>query len=163
MRRNATQLAATSNAVVLSAPISLFTTTCLYTRDLKPYISLTSAKDHLLQGDNDTISLVRTPIAVALAPDIHNSRRSRPPPLMTSSAFMCRSWLDRRSCTHATPIPLATSLSHAHSKYWNARYGSLHHMVSTTLPQVSGAENLSPNYSLVCTLHPLAQQPWNIR
>ena len=42
------------------------------------------------------------------------------PPLTTPSALMCHSWPDHGSCTHATPMPLATSVSHAHSKCWNA-------------------------------------------
>ena len=42
------------------------------------------------------------------------------------------------------------------------RYGSVHQMVGAALPQVSSAENISPNYSLAYTLRPLAQQPRNI-
>ena len=44
-------------------------------------------------------------------------------PLMVSSAFMCHFWPDRGSCTDATPMLLATSVSQAHSKCWNAYIG----------------------------------------
>ena len=43
------------------------------------------------------------------------------------------------------------------------RYGSLHQMVGTTLPQVPGMENLPPIHSMAYPLRPLAKQPWNIR
>ena len=45
------------------------------------------------------------------------------PLLMTPFASTCRTWPDRGSCTHATPMLLATSVSHAHSKCWNASTG----------------------------------------
>ena len=49
-----------------------------------------AAKGGLLQGDDDTTLLVRKPITAALATDGHSGRRIRHP-LMTQSAFMCRS------------------------------------------------------------------------
>ena len=39
------------------------------------------------------------------------------------------------------------------------RYGSLHQMVGTTLPQVPGTENLPPNHSMAYPLRPLPNSP----
>ena len=43
------------------------------------------------------------------------------------------------------------------------RYESLHQMLGTTLPRVSGTKTLSPNNYLAYTPDPLTQQPWIIR
>ena len=50
-----------------------------HTRPETADIADLAAKGRLLQGDNDSILLVRKPITTALAPDAHNSRRSRTP------------------------------------------------------------------------------------
>ena len=72
-----------------------------------------AVEGRLLQGDDDTILLVRTFITVASTLDGHYGRRSRPRS-WTPSAFMCRSWPDRGPRTHTAPMPLVTSVPHAH-------------------------------------------------
>ena len=73
-------LAATPSSVVLTAPPpSLCDHLPSHTRRETADIADLAAKGHLLQGDIDTILLVRKPIPVASAPDDHNGRRSRPP------------------------------------------------------------------------------------
>ena len=82
-----------------------------------------AAKGRLIQGDHDTVLLVRDPVAVASRPD-------GPPALggllsMTPFASMCSFWPDRGSCMHATPIPPVISVLRAPSKCLNASTGGL--------------------------------------
>ena len=37
------------------------------------------------------------------------------------------------------------------------RYGSLHQMVGTTPPQMSGTENFPSDHPMACTLRPIAE------
>ena len=55
-----------------------------------------AAKRRLLEGDNDTILLVRKPITAASAPYGHNNRRSRPPfddPVRIYVPLLARPWV----------------------------------------------------------------------
>ena len=96
-----------SNSVVLTPFLSLFATTCPHACGLKPQTSPTSAKGCLLRGDDDTILLVRKPIAVASAPGGHHGHRSGPPfddsvriyvPLMARPWIMHACHADAASC-----------------------------------------------------------------
>ena len=56
-------------------------------------------------------------------------------------------------------LGVARTLKNAGTLLLVGRYGSLHQMIGTTLLQVSGTKDLSPNYSLAYTLHPLPNSP----
>ena len=84
------------------------------------HIADLAAKRHLLRGDDDAILVVRKCIPVTSARLMGITAAGANPTLMTPSAFMCRSWPDRGSCTHATPMPLVISVLHAHFKSWSA-------------------------------------------
>ena len=93
-----------------------------HTRSEYSDITDLAAKGRLLEGDDDTILLVRKPITAVSASHGHNSRRNQPPfddPVRIYVPLLARPWI----ITHATPMPLATSVSHAHSKCWNAPTG----------------------------------------
>ena len=162
-----TPLAAASNSLALTPSLGPFATTCLHTRGLKPQISPTSPQKAASYREMMTLSYSSGNLSPPPRHLIAATAARANSPLMTPYAPMCRSWPDRESCTYAKPMPLATSVSHAHSNAGTlllvGRYASLHQMVGTTLPQVSCTKNLSPNNSLAYTLHPLAQQPRNIR
>ena len=83
-----------------------------------------AAKGRLIQGDHDTILLVRNHITVA------SSQMALLPAfdgllLMTPFASMCPSWPDRGSCMHATLMPPVTLVLCAPSKCLNASTGRL--------------------------------------
>ena len=116
----ATPLNDTSNSVALTPFLSSFVATCLQTRDLKPQISRTSPQKvayyrELMTPSYSSGNLLSPPRRL-----MATTAAGADSPLMASSAFMCHSWPDRGSCTEATPMTLATSVSHAHSKCWNA-------------------------------------------
>ena len=67
-----------------------------HTRPESVDITDLAAKGRLLEGDDDTILLVRKPITTASAPNGHDSRRSRPPfdnPVRTNVPLLARSWI----------------------------------------------------------------------
>ena len=68
-----------------------------------------AAKGRLIQGNHDTVLLVRKPTLLSMT--------------LFASTYLC--WLDRRSCTHATPMPPVTWVLHAPSKCLNVSFGGL--------------------------------------
>ena len=74
----ATRLAATSNSVAPTPPLTLCDHLPLHTRPETVDIVDLAAKGRLLRGDRDTVLLVRKPITSVSAPDGHYGRRSRP-------------------------------------------------------------------------------------
>ena len=132
-------------------PRSLYDHLPSHTRPEIADITDLAAKCRLLEGDDDTILLVRKPITTVSVPSAHNSRRSRPP-----FDEPVRIYVPLLAMDHAR-IPRRCFLPpRCHKNTQNAgtfllviRYGSLHQMVVTTLPQVPGTENLSPSHSMV--------------
>ena len=120
-----------------------------------------AVKYRLLQGHDDSILLVRKPITATLAPDAHNSRRSRAPfddLVRIYVPHMARPWIMHACHADAScHLGVTRTLKMLERFYLVGRYESLHQMVGTTLPQVSGTKNVSLNYSLTYTLHSLAQ------
>ena len=148
-------------------PLSLCDHLPSHTRPETADISDLAAKGCLLRGDNDTTLLVWKPFTAASAPDGRNSRRSRPP-FDDPIRILCTAF--GKTVDHARMPRRCLLLPRCHTYIQNAgililvgRYGSLHQMVGTTLPQVSDTKNISPTYSLAYTLNPFAQQPQNIR
>ena len=91
-----TPLAAISNSVALTPPLSLCDHLSSHTRPKTTYIADLAAKGHLLQGNNDTILLVQKPVTAASASDGHNSRRSRPlfdDPVRIYVPLLARPWI----------------------------------------------------------------------
>ena len=83
-----------------------------------------AAKGRLIQGDHDTILLVRGPAAVAPRPDGPPARLRRPP--FNDPVRICvPSWPNRGLCTHVTPMLSVTSVSCVPSKCLNASIGGL--------------------------------------
>ena len=77
-------------------PLSLCDHLPSHTRPETVDITDPAAKGRLLQGDDDTILLVRKPITAASAPDGHNSRRSRPSfddPVRIYVPLLVRPWI----------------------------------------------------------------------
>ena len=126
-----------------------------------------AAKGRLLEGDDDTILLVRKPITAASAPNGHNSHRSQPPfddPVRIYVPLLARPWIMHACHAGAScHLGVTRTLKMLERFYWWVGMEVLHQMVGTTLPQMPGTKILPPNCSMAYPLHALAKQPWNIR
>ena len=104
-------------------PLYRFALTCLHTRSLKPDISPTSPQKVTYYREMMTPSYSSGNLSSSPWRLMATTAAGADPPSITPSVFMCRSWPDRGSCTHATPTPLVPSMPHVHSKCWNASIG----------------------------------------
>ena len=107
----------------LNPPLSLFAATYHHTRGLKPQTSPTSPQKVVYYGAIMTPSYSSENLSLSPRCLMVTAATGADPLSMTLSALMGHSWPDRGSYTHTTPMPLVTSVSHAHSKCWNTFIG----------------------------------------